>query len=216
MSLLEAMCFAVPVVAYPIPYLELMQNNGGIRFIEPQAFDEAAAVICAILSDEELSSRMREAEKGKVQEILKYDHKNAWRDIFNSVQIGELLHSKEEKVGLHSIGVVIREIEQCWNFGFRLESLSAGGKDAAKGRVIQQLVDRNEKTPIGNSQYIDRKSLLEQTTYYENGEWHFKPWGLTMLFVWFDRKMHGLAQCYRDNGFKYTIRHFVDKCKRSH
>ena len=216
MTLLEAMCFAVPIVAYPIPYLELMQDNEGVCFVEPQAFDEAAATICAILTDTELVARMREAEKGKVQEILKYDHKNAWRDIFNSVQTGELLYSKEEKVGLHSIGVVIREIEQCWNFGFRLEYLSAGGKDAAKGRVIQQLVDRNEKAPIGNSQYIDRKFFLEQTTYYENGEWYFKPWRLTMLFVWFDRKIHGLVQCYMDNGLKYTIKHFIKKCKRRH
>jgi glycosyltransferase involved in cell wall biosynthesis len=88
-SLMEALMHGLPIVCYDMPYLELLRKNSVGSVVVPQQDIVAAAeAIINILTDRAKLSRMGKASRELAVQMSKYDLKEAWQDIFDSLTEG--------------------------------------------------------------------------------------------------------------------------------
>ena len=84
LTIAESKLFALPLVCYELPYLELLRERRGYIGVRQGDAVAAASAIVDILSDEQLRMRMSLEARQTIEPFLNYDLAGAWRNVFNS------------------------------------------------------------------------------------------------------------------------------------
>ena len=83
--LAEAKVCGTPVVAFDIPYLELLQEQAGCLVIKQRDGEAAAQALNKILNDDNLASQMISASRNSIENYYRqHDLKQRWKDLLGS------------------------------------------------------------------------------------------------------------------------------------
>lgn len=188
MSLLEAAILGLPIVMYALPWLELVRDNEGVIQVPQSDLKAAASAIVHILSSSEVAMAMSKANIERARKFANYDFAEEWRSILAQIANGNIFE-KSSQYDTNDLSMLINQIMQCYARGVLEWQRIYCGCEKERSRllgVIQQQTD------------------IKKSVAYRVG----------MFVTWPARKVWGGVRCLRENGAKYTAKHFVGKVAR--
>ena len=82
-TIAESKLFALPMVCYELPYLELLRSGGGYISVRQGDASTAASAIAEILSNDELRLQMSTAARKSIEPFIGHDFAGDWKRVFD-------------------------------------------------------------------------------------------------------------------------------------
>ena len=185
MSLLEAGAAGLPCVMYRLDYLTMVRDNPGIFSVENGDLDAAARRIAELLLDADKRREAGAAARARMEAVTGFDLAGAWRGIFAS-----------------------------------LETEPSGPPISPDGQILWTTLLEHYRIGVdrhnADKDWL-RKKYESEAGYYKNELDLVKrsfSFRLGQLLTWPARKARTFVRCWRENGFRYTVRvYFLDRKK---
>lgn len=198
MTILEALSYGVPVVAYEMPYLEIMRENDGVACVRAQDFRSAALKMYALLTDSELSARMVAAGRKSIQRFIDFDFEGVWRRLLSDLSASDGQRQEFGCVPISEITLMLQQLSQCQMFGCRLEKFLGGGSASgglsAKLAAAEAKMKEHQAARVKNwnerMAFSNELKRIKASTSYKIGR--FMTWPLRKIRRMFSKKSrHG-------------------------
>ncbi|MCR5751562.1 MAG: glycosyltransferase [Kiritimatiellae bacterium] len=217
MTLLESGALGIPTVMYSLPFLEAVRGNEGIVQVAQGDIGEAANALCGILSDKSTYRHMSEVNFQHTNYFAQYDQESAWRKVFLGLtdkSDGDLDSAAKGEYDCEDVRILLEELQYCYQNGF----------NAMMGKIKRLEGDLKKQTDCNNDQVkknsatqkellgakVQMGKLRQEVRALQSSE----AYRTGMFITWPARKAWGGVKCWRDNGFKYTVKHFFGKIAR--
>ena len=86
MVIAESKSYAIPLVTYDLPYLEILKNKKGYIAVEQGDIRAAADAIVELLNNQTLCDKMSREAKESIQEYGRFSIEQEWSEIFNGLE----------------------------------------------------------------------------------------------------------------------------------
>ena len=185
LSLLEAGAAGLPCVMYRLDYLTLVRGNRGVFSVEHGDMDGAARKIAELLQDPQKRRSAGAAAREHTLRITDFDYAGAWREIFGSLETERPDPPVPDDARL------------MWNTLLEHYRDGVDRKNSEFRRARQRLEREND--------YYRRELTLVKKSF---------SFRLGQFLTWPARKARTFIRCWKENGFRYTMRvYFLERKK---
>ncbi len=196
-TIAESKCFGLPCVTYDMPYLELLKDHKGYIAVPPCDISAAAQAIVLLLKDEKLKRQMGKSARLSIEEFSQQDVIVLWDRLFQSLPLKQETSANHEQQAYRIIfDTILFHFSLGCEFHYRQrsETNALRQNNMTVQRKLGQLTAEYEQL---NSEYT---AIVSSNTYLTG-----------KIVLWMPRKVRGGIRCLKENGLKYTIRHFFEK-----
>ena len=185
LTLMEAGAAGLPCVIYRLPYLTLVRGNRGIVSVDTGDETAAAQAIADLLRDPVKRKAMGAAAREHVRKVTDFDYAGAWNGIFSSLE--------QENPG----PPIPEDGQRMWSTLLTHYRDGEERKNGKLDRLRQRYTQENEY-------YKNELALVKQSFSFRLGQ----------LITWPARKVRTFVRCWKENGFRYTMRvYFLQRNK---
>lgn len=110
LAIAESKWFALPLVCYELPYLELLRDGRGVISVRQNDARAAAQALARVLTDDRLRIKLLVEARRSREPFLHYDFIDAWRKLFDASMRG--LRSSEKNFESEQIEVIL--LKEIW------------------------------------------------------------------------------------------------------
>ena len=105
------MNYALPVVTYNMPYVELLKGNTGAISCEPYNYIMMAQAIMAILTDEEYAKKLSMGSRKRILEESEIDIQKLWQD-----ELDGLINNKDHRTHNEDMKIFLDTVYEHYNY----------------------------------------------------------------------------------------------------
>lgn len=131
MTVAESKAYAIPLVIYDLPYLEMLRSGKGYISVPQRDVFAAADAIVSIFENKEVCDRLSREARESVEEFYSLDYYSMWKNIIEATCNGGVGYAKSE-ITQEEMGYILNNIVSMYKIGSDYE-------DSSKAYLKKQL-----------------------------------------------------------------------------
>ena len=100
MVLSEALSYGLPVIAYDMPYVEMVRNNPSVISVQPNNIKQTAQEIMNLITNEEKRNNLGLLALEYINESSKIDISSLWKEAFINLEANQRTHTTNEDLAI--------------------------------------------------------------------------------------------------------------------